>query len=164
MKKNKFIVSGLLFILLTSCRSSNTLPENIESRIFGSWVMKPIKSKYPSGRVFNLVKYDTIQHDSCNILRFAEPKEFYWHYLNKSDNTNFLSCGNTLRPSEQSTWNFEKNSIILVKKWTAIQESKTQKLKYFIYEFSPDTFTLVLDTILLNDFSSNKRSYYFWRH
>lgn len=146
MIKDIYKMILISLVLLTSCQENSTLPVNIGKRIFGQWVISPsIHSN-----VFIMYKYDTLRHDKCSILRFDTPKELYWGYLNKNDSIIYLSCGNTLQPSYKSTWAFDKNSIILDKVWTSVQESKREKLKYFICEFSPDTFTLMLaDTLLV---------------
>ncbi len=147
MVKDIYILLLIFFFILSSCKDKNTLPKNIDKRIFGEWVISP--SLY--NKAFIMYKYDSLKHDKCYKLRFNLPKELYWHYLDKSDSENYFSCGNTLRPNYKSTWSFKKSTIVIDKIWTSTQEFKRQKLSYFIYEFSPDTFTFILKDTLLTE-------------
>lgn len=145
MQRNLHVVSLIFLIILCSLGCKNSLPNDIEKRIYGEWVIRPnIHSK-----TFNIYKFDEIKHDKCSVFRFSTPKELFWAYVDKGDTLTGLLCGNALNPSYESTWYFEGNSIVLDKVWSATQEQKREKLKYTIYELSPDTFTFVFDDTLL---------------
>lgn len=98
-----------------------------------------------------MFKYDSLKHNNCNIFRFDKPHKFYWDSLKWKDSLIEVYCGNSLRPSSESTWYYDNNSIILDQQWTSVQESKREVTKYFLYEFSHDTFTFVLDKRLINE-------------
>jgi hypothetical protein len=148
-KSEKIIFVTLIFFV--SCKDSKTLPANIENRIFGQWRVDP---NYFS-KTFKIYKLDMNCHNKCNVFRFDSlSKEFYWYYRDTTDKPQ-IGCGNSLEPSYQSVWTFEDNSIILDKVWTSVQEYKKQRIKYKIFEFSPDTFTLIIQDTLINEYKNS---------
>ena len=148
MKTKYIYITFVTLILFASCKDNNSFPVDLENRIQGEWVVVP----NDLANTFIMYKLDQNRNDCCSVFRFEKSKEFYWHFLNKNNKRNPLSCGNTLMYSEESNWCIDSktNSIILDKIESNGVDHNREKIKYYIYEFSPDTFTLQRDEILIN--------------
>lgn len=132
-----------LSVLFTSCNKGvhHRLPANIEKSLIGSWVVRPAKQS-------NTIVIHRLreQHDRCNVLRFTE-QGLHWYYLDRADTIPHLDGVNKTIHDERSTWEVDRyaGTIDLHKIETSVNGVREQKTRYFLYQFSPDTFTLQMD-------------------